>query len=164
MILAGTGHRPKYLGLDYSETSNNLLTKFIAEIINTLTVTRIISGGATGFDQALAETSISLNIPLTVAVPFPSFHSKWPPSGIKRFNNILQKADVVHTVSPDPYNNSKFILRDKWMVDNCDMVIALYDIKNTSSGTGATVRYAEKLKKEVYNIWTLWEKFKRENI
>lgn len=39
------------------------------------------------------------------------------------------------------------------MVDNCDVVFALYDKRATKSGTGMTVRYAEKQKKDVVNFY-----------
>lgn len=164
MILSGTGHRPKGLGLNYSEKSNQLLKEFCISGLKQLNedcqITKIISGGATGWDQSLAETAIILGIPLELALPFTGFGSNWPPNGQKRFKEITNKAIKIHYTSNQPYYSpSQYIIRDQFLVDNCDILIALYSGID-KSGTGATVKYAEKQGKTVINVWDNWVKYK----
>jgi uncharacterized phage-like protein YoqJ len=160
-IYAGTGHRPPTLGLDYSEQSDSLLRELSKQEIDKITdFSEGISGMATGFDMALAEAFIELRIPFIAAVPFNGMEKVWPASGQKRFNDILAKAKKVVVVC-DGYNaNWKYYQRDKWMVDNADKVIALWNKTfKAKSGTGITIKYALSKNKPIHNIWDAWEQY-----
>jgi uncharacterized phage-like protein YoqJ len=163
-VIAGTGHRPPRLGLGYDPESNRLLTGFATQALGTYVfagnVTAVISGGAQGWDQALAHAAIRLGIPLTVAVPFEGQESKWPAAGRKRYLAILAKAKEVVVVSQGGYANHKFYARDQWMVDHANLVLALLDGKPQRSGTRLTVEYANGRGVPVVNGWADWESFK----
>lgn len=45
-------------------------------------------------------------------------------------------------VNPDPYSGWKMIERDKWMVNNCGLLVAVGGAED--SGTMHTVEYAER--------------------
>ncbi len=156
LVIAGTGHRPPKLGLDYSERSCRKLREFISISLVCMQPKEVISGMATGFDQALAEAALILKIPLTCAVAFEGMESKWPSDGKKRFKDILAGATKIHVVSPGSYAAWKFITRDKWMVDNAELMLALFDDSEPQSGTGQTVAYAVKQGRPVVNLWTSW--------
>jgi len=49
--------------------------------------------------------------------------------------------------------------RNRYMVDNSGLVIACYNENPADfrSGTGATVRYAQKNGVPVVNLWNCWE-------
>jgi uncharacterized phage-like protein YoqJ len=121
----------------------------------------LISGMATGFDQALAEAALELNIPLVAAPAFPGMEAKWPTEGADRYFSILKKAVRVHYVCEPPYASFKFIERDKWMVNECDSLLALYNEKEKKSGTGATVRFAVTQNKPVINVWNDWLTYRK---
>lgn len=157
MILAGTGHRPPKLGLDYTRRSNELLRRFlVSQLEEQQGVEAVINGCAQGFDQALAEAALDLGMPLICAVPFEGMDSKWPSDGKKRLQRILERAVRVHVVSPGGYANWKFAERDRWMVDNSQLLMALFDEQEKASGTGITVRYGRELKRPIINTWDRW--------
>lgn len=162
-IVGGTGHRPPKLGIGYGQASNVLLTDFVRAQLEGLPksvgrsrIDAIISGFANGFDQALAEAAIILGIPLIAALPFIGQEVKWPPEGQARFNSLLSYAYQSHFVCEDGYAAWKFIRRDEWIVNNSSLLMALYDEKETKSGTGQTVSYAYEKKVAVLNIWPEW--------
>lgn len=155
MILAGTGHRPPRLGLDYSKDSRKWLINFVLPHLKELCPAKVISGGAQGFDQALAGAAYLLDIPFIVAVPFKGQEKKWPAPAQDSYRKMCSLAEEVVVVCEGGYANSKFIERDKWMVDHADKVVALYDGQG-KSGTGATVEYAIKQEKEIFNLWDSW--------
>lgn len=162
MRIAATGHRQPRLGLKYTSEDNKLLTMFAKwaleesrEGYDSLTV---ISGMATGWDQAVAHAAILLNIPIIAALPFRGQEAMWPASGRERYHAILKRAQEVVVVSEGGYDNSKFFKRDEWMVEHSDAVLALWD-GAADGGTYLTVRYAEGLGIPVVNVWQQFESY-----
>lgn len=160
MKIAATGHRPPRLGLDYSTQSRKRLFCFVADYLEGLGEVTLITGGAQGFDQAVAHAAQILGLPYIMAVPFDGQESKWPEEAKRFYRDLVASAQSVYVVSPGGYANWKFIARDKWMVDNADMIIALRDSKPEKSGTGITVDYAQKQGKTVVNLWDDWVNFR----
>lgn len=164
MILSGTGHRPLTLGLDYSEKSEELLQLFCKKILlniqKTEDISQIYSGGATGWDLALAYTSINMGFATTLALPFYGFGSNWPIEQQRKFWKLMEKCTVVYVSEQDYTGKWQYIKRDHYLVDHCDRVLALHN-GTPSTGTGLTVAYAEKKSKPVQNVWELWEKFRK---
>lgn len=158
MIYAGTGHRPPRLGLNYSLKHRELLTDFLTRELLSIRPSKIISGMAQGFDQCLAEAALNLNIPFIAAVPFHGHPDKWPKDSKELYYNLLNQAEEVRILS-DLYSNSAFTKRDRFMIDNADSVIAMYDGVSLG-GTAYTVDYALKQKKNVINVWDNWLKFR----
>ena len=118
--------------------------------------THFISGGALGIDQLAANLVLqmrpgySARVRLTIARPFPSQDSAWPYAIQHSYKDLLNKASQVVDVSPDPYLIWKMHKRNKWMVDNADAVIAVWD--GSKGGTANCVRYAAKQAKPVLLI------------
>lgn len=164
--IAGTGHRPNVIfekeKYPYAKEHQDILVKFAQQqILNLMksankTIAGIISGMATGWDQGIARAAINLGLPLLAAVPFEGMESKWPESGQKEYKDILSKAAKVHIVCEGGYEAKKFYLRDKYMVDNADIILALYNGAE-KGGTAITVKYAEEVKKPITNCWNDWE-------
>lgn len=165
-ILAGSGHRPPKLGLDYSEKSNELLRLFVIDELEKLKLlgrrpSLILSGMATGFDLAFAEASWCCGIPFVAVVPFNNPHENWPEEGQKRFENALECATELVTVCDGGYANWKYLKRDRYLVDHCSILLALFDEQGKGpSGTKYTVDYARGAGREVLNIWDSWLTFK----
>lgn len=161
VILAGTGHRPTRLGLGYDKSSRESLRLFAIENIQRLreeglNIVDIVSGMAQGWDQALAEAAIELELNLIAAVPFVGMEAKWPADAKKRFSDILAKAKWVANVCDPGYAAWKFIKRDHWMVNHCTHLLALWD-GSQAGGTWQTVNYAMQDKsKPVINLWDRW--------
>jgi ribA/ribD-fused uncharacterized protein len=155
-----TGHRPNKLG-GY-DTNNEKMTWVKAQLKECINrayhagFAHFISGGALGVDQVAlsivyeVQKEYAFDIITTVAKPFPSQACKWPESSIIEFNRLCNLADKVFDVSPDPYTAEKMQVRNEWMVDNADAVIAVWD--GTPGGTANCVRYALEQKKHVLRI------------
>lgn len=155
MIIAGTGHRPDKLG-GYGDDVHDALVSTAHEFLGNhhafvALIERVISGGALGWDQALAEAALRLNLPLTMALPFPGFWSKWPKRSQDYLELLASQADKIVYVCEEGYAPWKMQERNKWMVDNCSHVLALWN--GTDGGTANCVRYAEKMGKPVINLW-----------
>lgn len=162
MIIAGTGHRPDKLG-GYLPTIDSWLR---AHLINELyayhpKVEKVISGMALGFDMALAEAALGLNLPLSAYVPFIGQENLWPSSSITRYRDILNKADEVVVVCPGDFAVWKLHERNRRMVKDCDTLIALWN-GDKSGGTFNCVQYAMGLNKEVNNCWSRWTLYKNQ--
>ena len=155
MIVAGTGHRPDKLG-GYSDAAHERLVTVACSAIGDLRgdVSRVISGGALGWDQALADAAIRLGLPLTLALPFEGFECKWPKSSQEFLHSLMNPADVVFVCEPG-YAPWKMQQRNKWMVDNCDVLLALWN--GTDGGTHNCIKYANSVGRQIINTWDIYE-------
>lgn len=154
MILAGTGHRPEKLG-GYGEEVYDDLFAFARLHLSVLQPTRVISGMALGWDTALAEAAVTLDIPLYAYVPFQSQASRWAAPAQRLHRNLLAAAAHVEMCEDDPYAAWKLEHRNRCMVDDCDKVLALYDGEPTG-GTANCIRYATKVGRPIINLWSGW--------
>lgn len=167
IVLAGTGHRPKdiFTKDHYSSANKRLLVNFVKQQIIELqkinNITKIISGGALGFDQSLAWAAVELKIPFVIALPFPDMDNKWPEQSRKEFKMLLDRAVEVVILHKE-YSNKAYYDRDKYMVDNCDLLMGLHN-SSVEGGTAITMQYAKSIKKEIVNVWNEWIK-NNENI
>lgn len=154
MITCGTGHRPDKLG-GYGDDVGNRLVKLAYQWLLERRPERVVSGMALGWDQALAWASIDAGIPFTAAVPFEGMERKWPSLSRENFASLLKLADKIEIVCDGGYAPWKMQERNKWMVDNSDSVLALWN--GTDGGTANCVRYAEKVGKPIINLWEMYE-------
>ena len=166
-----TGHRPNKLlgGYDYSSAANLKLAKVLAEKIIHLYkkgVTHFVCGGALGVDQIAFNVLQKLrdkedyNITIELAIPFEGFESQWPPASKELHREHLILADKVTIVDEESkyqtsfltgkYHPLKMEMRNRYMVDNSNYVIAVFD--GSKSGTENCIKYAKKRNKEIIII------------
>ena len=126
MIIAGTGHRPDKLD-GYELLANLRLLGFARFILDQVKPNKIISGMALGWDQAIAQAAILEKIPFVAAIPFSGQESVWSEELQHNYKYLIKRAAEVVTVSNGDYAAYKMQLRNEWMVDNCDMVLALWN-------------------------------------
>lgn len=153
MIIAGTGHRPDKLG-GYSVEVEDALRAFARDHLERIAPSKVISGMALGWDQALAQAALDLDLPLIAAVPFEGFGSKWPKGGQYRCTALLCRAAEIEIVSQTPGARA-FQRRNEWMVDRAGMMLALWD--GSWGGTFNCVEYARKRGVQIENLWTRWQ-------
>lgn len=151
MIVSFTGHRPDKLG-GYNLPNPTYLhvCRQIDKALRELKPEKVISGMALGVDQWAANIAIKLGIPFIAAVPFTGQEKAWPPQSQKVFNNLLSKAAEVVIVSEGGYSAFKMQIRNQWMVDRADLVMAIWD--GSKGGTGNCVEYAKSKNKEIFYI------------
>lgn len=154
MIIAGTGHRPKYCPCKYNENHPWLieLKKNLTKAIEVRSPDAVISGAAIGWDTWIAQAALSLGIPLHLYIPFPEQGKSWPTSSQRVLESLKEKAEKVALIS-DNYHQQCFFKRDEKMVDDCDLVFSLLNPESYSGGTYYTVQYAKKNNKPVINFW-----------
>lgn len=152
-----TGHRPEKLyGYDpFSEGNYKMLTELreiIIDHIETKEVNTFITGMALGIDTWAARLVIKLketypHIKLVAAVPCANHSNRWNQESKDEWQLIIDKCDEVHYVSKEEYTHWCMQDRNKWMVDNSNYVIAVWD--GSKGGTANCVNYALKKDKEI---------------
>lgn len=155
-VIAATGHRPNKLG-GYGEAAADRLFRLAKWYLNDTMPDRVISGMALGWDQAFARAAAHLRIPFTAAVPFRGQDGTWPPASRAAYSTLLALADAVVVVSDGGYSGRKMMLRNQWMVDNCDVLCAVWD--GSAGGTSACVGYAKRAGRVVDNIHGMLPEF-----
>ena len=142
--------------LDWLHLRDRMLEVVLAFATTSMEVNEFISGMAIGVDQLAAEcvlltrTHEGLDLALTAAIPFPSQPSNWPINTQERYYWLLGQAQA-QIISPDPYTPAKMHVRDRWMVDNSNYVIAIWDGRK-QGGTYATLTYAVQTGKPIFWI------------
>lgn len=150
MIVAGTGHRPDKLG-GYDSATTNRLHTLALEYLAFTRPAKVISGMALGWDQALAWAAMDLAIPFIAAVPFEGQQRAWPEVSQLWYDDLIKYADEIVYVCEPGYAAWKMQVRNQWMVDNADFVVALWD--GSAGGTGNCIKYCEKVGKPIDNLW-----------
>ena len=137
-----TGHRPEKLKRMQWLVKRDLKKEILRAIDDGITV--FISGMARGVDIWAAEIVLSLResgkpIKLICASPFPGFEARWERDWKDRYNAILAAADYTVFVCKG-YSRSCFQIRNEWMVDHANRIIAVYN--GESGGTKNTIDYS----------------------
>jgi uncharacterized phage-like protein YoqJ len=163
--ICATGHRPDKLpgGYDiYSAENANLIRKMQEVLLSYYNIhgaLHCITGMALGIDQLFAIACIglkqmyNLNITIEAAVPCIGQESKWPANSQALYNSLLETMDSVYYVTQAPYSAGCMELRNEYMVDNSDLVLAYFD--GSKGGTKNCVDYAKEQDKEIINIYML---------
>lgn len=152
-VVAGTGHRPNKLG-GYGENVLYKLIQVAMVHLEQLKPDLVLSGMALGWDQALAIAAHQLKIPFVAVVPFAGQESQWPQGSQELYQNLLQLAEQTVVVCDGHYAAWKMMKRNEWLVDNCDVVLALWD--GSPGGTSHTVSYAQIQNRPIENAWKTW--------
>lgn len=153
MIIAGTGHRPNKLG-GYGNDVFESLIQLATLALEKYEPARVISGMALGWDQALAQAAINLSVPFDAYVPFTGMDAKWPTSSQQYYLSLLCNAREVVECSPPGYSAYKMQVRNERMVDDCDLLLALWD--GSTGGTANCLKYAVTQQRPVKNLWDAW--------
>lgn len=154
-IVCGTGHRPDKLG-GYDEEVFWNIVRLCRFAIPKVGATHVISGGALGFDQALAMAARDLKVPYSLFLPFEGFDSKWPLMSRSRLAELVKTAFETRYICPPGYSAAKMMERNRAMVDEADYVLCLWN--GTDGGTANCVHYAQTHNKPSGNLWERWLK------
>lgn len=154
LIYCATGHRPNKLG-GYGTDIHEGLIHLACSFLGRTAPDKIISGMALGWDLAWAEAGILSGIPVVAAIPFTGQEGKWPKYSQDYYNDTLDKCSEVVIVSEGGYASWKMQVRNKWMVDNSNGVVALWD--GSEGGTGNCIKYATKKDTVIHNLWGEYE-------
>lgn len=157
---AFTGHRPKSFPWGYNESAPGciLLKEVLAAQISVLAergVTDWLCGMALGVDLWCAQIVFDLKkknpaLKLHAILPCEGQERKWTASAQEHYRSILAQANEVIYVGQE-YSRNCMLKRNRYMVDRASILLAVYN-GTYRSGTGMTVRYAQKLGREVIII------------
>lgn len=146
MTASITGHRPnKLYGYNLKHPKyEELKTKF-KELLQKYRVSTAYTGMALGVDTIFAQAVLELKkedypIRLSCVLPCARQESKWSKIDQKRYHEILQQADEVVRLSEDDYRPELMRIRNRWLVDHANFLIAVWD--GSDSGTSNCVQYA----------------------
>lgn len=152
-VVCVTGHRPQKLG-GFSEEIFLLLTRLAVNCLTRLKPKLVITGMALGWDQAVAQGCKELGIPYKPYIPFKGQELMWKPEAQERYHSLLQGVEARY-VNPPGFAGWKMIARNNAMVDDSEVVLALYN-KDKHGGTFRCVEYAHEQGRTVLNCWDRW--------
>lgn len=142
MKIAITGHRPEKI-TNPEATKDGLKSVFLD-----LKPECVIVGMAAGVDLWAGEIALSLGIPVVAAKPWSSHMSR--KGDMKLYNHIIENANqVVNVIESDRFPGAwVYHKRNHWMVDESDLVVAVWD-RGETGGTYQCVQYAFTKNKNV---------------
>lgn len=139
-----TGHRE--LEPSKIEPIKQALRNAILEAIND-GYTHFISGFAEGVDlyfaDIVAELKAEHDLFLEAAIPYRNRMK----TKDKDFQRLITKCNAIG-VHSEEYSPSCYLIRNRFMVQSSDLVIAVYDGRE-NGGTLSTMRYAHAMENEV---------------
>ena len=152
-----TGHRT--IAEDKEKLSARLYA-LLERLVTEQKVTDFYTGGAVGWDALAALTVLKLResypevkLHLVLPCPFEEQSAKWNEAQKAEYQHILGLAESVEQVS-DRYYNGCMKARNARLVELAsDYCICYWNPKNYRSGTGQTVRMAQKKGIEVINLF-----------
>ena len=151
MIVAFTGHRPDKLGgYKIPNPTYQKVYREIDKALKELQPEKVISGMALGVDRWAAAIAHKLKIPFLAAIPFEGQEKAWPEESQRIFRLLRKLAAEEVIVSEGGYSPAKMQIRNEWMVDHCDTLIAVWD--GSKGGTGNCAEYAKSIGKTIYYI------------
>lgn len=160
MTVCFTGHRPQHFSFGFDESHPDCISlkkQLKEEIFRQIQngADTFFCGMAQGVDTWAAEAVLLAKeqftyLKLIAAIPCPDQPKRWSESSIKRYNDILEKCDEKIIISPF-YHGGCMHQRNRYMVDNSDVLIAVYD-SSESGGTASTVSYAKKNGKAIVHL------------
>lgn len=158
MKIAFTGHRPnKLYGYDKNEEGNQKILEIMGKkieqyIIDNNGEVEFTSGMALGTDIWLADIVVKLRrkypkVKLHCALPIENHSKMWNKKDKAIHSKMLDKADSYEIVSEGDYTSKCMLVRDAYMVERADMLLAVFD--GSKSGTGHTIDLAVSKGKKV---------------
>lgn len=157
--VAFTGYRPQKMPFGFDEQDERCVDfkRRLYDTIESLIdqgYKHFISGGALGMDMYAAEAVLRLkaahpDITLEMVSPFDAQAAKWAPQYQRRHDRLFEQADMV-TATGHQYTKSAMFTRNKYLVNNADILLAAYD--GQPGGTQMTVRYARQMGIQVCTI------------
>lgn len=137
-----SGHRPQKLKQPIDDIKVDLENGIINAICDGYCT--FITGMSCGTDIWAGNIVIRMkelypDLKLIAAIPFPEFTARWDSVWSREYKRLLDKADLIKTICPQ-YCETAYQKRNKWMVDHCSKLIAVYN--GSAGGTRSTIQYA----------------------
>lgn len=154
MIISVTGHRPDKLG-GYSDKVFSKLVSLAEQVLDKYNPEKVLTGMALGWDQAVAQACINKNIDFIACVPFLGQEGNWPEESQIKYKQLLSRASEIIYVSDPGFSAEKMQIRNEYMVDHSDLLIALWN--GSKGGTKNCIDYAKRVGKPGFNWWNKYK-------
>lgn len=145
---AFTGHR-NLINTGFDE----LLLERVTENLIINGTERFLCGMAVGFDMICAQTVIALKkkykVSLTACLPCANQSERFSVKNKILYGELLDRCDEV-IILADKYFNGCMHSRDRYMVDNCDVLVSF--LRKSFGGTFYTVNYARQAGKKIIEL------------
>lgn len=160
MVISVTGHRPSKMptpyGYDITNESWTELKEKFKKLLIEKQCTEAITGMALGVDTVFALAVIELkdagyNIKLHSAIPCRNQEKTWKIEDQLLYGYILSRAETIKLVSDREYKAYLMQIRNEYMVDNSDELIAVWNGEK-KGGTYNCIAYAEMQGKKINYI------------
>lgn len=153
-----TGHRPEKLGFASTDADCAEYVRFRGELTRAICrmaadgVDTFLVGGARGVDTWAMEAVSALKyhnpaVRMIAALPYPGHNPFQEAEARQHYQILLARCDKIVYVS-ESFHAGCFLARNRWMVDHAGRVLAVWN-GGRRSGTAQTVRYAQKLGRDV---------------
>ena len=107
-----------------------------------------VVGMATGTDMWSGWIFVKVGVPFIAACPYQGQERKWREDQQRSYRDLLSKADELLFLYDPPTSDrdaaEKLQKRNEWMVDNSDVLLAVWDGVR-KGGTWNCIKYAEKV-------------------
>ncbi|HEX7975023.1 MAG TPA: hypothetical protein VF498_11495 [Anaerolineales bacterium] len=155
MIITGIAHPPQRLR-ERNLVPSGELVYLARKALCEYDATHLITSLAPGWEQALAKAAIELEIPYTVAVPYPGRDASWD-HGLRRFYlDLMARSAQVCRIS-ECYTETALTVCRQWRADRSELLLALWEYE-FQGDLFATLSYATRQGIQVVNLWQDWER------
>lgn len=158
---AFTGHRPSRFKFGYDEEDvlcNKIKREMLDQILALYNngITHFYTGMAMGVDIWAAELVIAMmkiypDMQLYCVIPYEEQAMKWSQEYRNRYYHILEQSTRNILISKR-YSNVCYAQRNRYLVDNTQILLAVYQHSEQKSGTKQTVAYAKQKQKGIIYI------------
>jgi uncharacterized phage-like protein YoqJ len=168
-VLAGLAVRPEHLTYhheaiyysdhaDWYEHLHKLLTKLALSVMERYQLRQVLTTLTLGWDTALAEAALELQVPFTATLPFAEVQAPWGTVHKQRFVRLRNKAAEVVMVSQGKYAPWKLSKANRYKIEQSDLLLVLWD--GFEPHTQRDLRYAEHQHKDIVQLWETWKRTK----
>lgn len=147
MVVGITGHRPLALNGKIDEYIKDQIYNAFIE----LTPHGMVTGLSLGIEQWGAEIALKLGIPYIVVIPFEGQDKIWNDKCRDHYYSLLDNAvKVINVSNSNEPNPSYLIMKNNWIVNNCNTLIAVFNHNNGI--TEKVIASAKSKDKRIYYI------------
>ena len=157
-----TGHRPQGLNQTQRAYIKAVLPAIVEELVKDYRVDTLLSGMAQGIDLIWAGIARQSSLRLEAYIPFPDQTKGWDAEWVSYREELMGSASFIHQAS-NSYATWAFHKRNDMMLDNCDVVVAVWDPRRRGGGTASVVRKARERGKPLVVVdlekWSIIDNF-----
>ena len=157
-----TGHRPQGLNQAQRIYIKAVLPAIVEELVKDYRVGTLLSGMAQGVDLIWAGIARQSSLQLEAYIPFPDQTKGWDTEWVNYREGLMDYASFIHQAS-NHYATWAFHKRNDMMLDDCDVVVAVWDPRRRGGGTASVVGKARERGKPLVVVdlekWSISDNF-----